>query len=168
MRQDAQSSNRGIIFLNRICVFGGIVSLLGMAIIIVANVIGRYFFQSPLVATVELVGIAGAFLVSLSLLPCEFARRNVSVPVITSKLPPRPLKVFNFSNYALSLIIVGVYILTGAALAWEMMIKREKTTVLALPVPLFRLVWVVGCILLFVILFIHMIETTRGKKQWNR
>lgn len=165
MSQEKEARPQGILgWINRLCMTGGILCLLGMALIIIINVVGRYFFRSPLVATVELVGIAGALLISLSLLPCEVARRNISVPILTSKLSQGVLKVFNFSSYILSLLIVGVYVFTGAGLAFEMLTKREKTPVLELPVPIFRFIWVFGCILLFAVLLVHLIETLRGRK----
>ncbi len=153
-------------FLNavdRLCLGAGTVFMLFMALVVVVNVVGRYFFHSPFPATVEIVGLSAAVLISLSLFPSQLHDRNISVPIIVEKLGPRALRVFRASSLALSLCIVAVFIWTGGEYAWEMLSKSEKTSVLRMPMGPFRVVWTLGCLLIFVILAVQFLRILRNK-----
>jgi len=147
--------------INAICLSASTICMLFMAAVVAVNVIGRYFFHSPLPATIEYVGLAAAVLISLSLLPTELAEKNISVPIIIEKLGPRALKAFKVCSLVLSLCVVGVLMWTGAVNGLEMFSQHEKTAVLSVPLAPFRLIWAFGCLLMFVILVIHLIATLR-------
>jgi TRAP-type C4-dicarboxylate transport system permease small subunit len=163
MNKESQekSGSRLLGLVNRVCLFAAVISMLFMAAVVVTNVVGRYFFHSPFPATMEIVGLAAAVLISLGLFPSQLAERNISVPIIIEKLGPRTLKVFTESSLALSLCIVAILIWTGAGFGWEMLLKHERTSVLLMPLGPFRLIWVLGCFLLFIILAIQLVRTFR-------
>jgi TRAP-type C4-dicarboxylate transport system permease small subunit len=158
-----KSGSRLLGLVNHVCLFVATISMLFMAVVVVTNVVGRYFFHSPLPATMEIVGLAAAVLISLALFPSQLAERNISVPIILEKLGPRALKVFTVSSLALSLCIVAILIWTGAGFGWEMFMKHEKTNVLMMPLGPFRLIWVLGCLLLFIILAIQLVQALRQR-----
>ncbi len=149
--------------IDRFCLSAGTVCMLFMALVVVMNVVGRYFFHSPFPATVEIVGLSAAVLISMSLFPSQLHDRNISIPIIVEKLGPRALRVFTASSLALSLCIVAIFIWTGGEYAWEMLSKFEKTSVLRMPLGPFRGVWTLGCLLIFVILAIQLLRTLRRK-----
>jgi TRAP-type transport system small permease protein len=153
-----KSGSRLLRLVNNTCLLVGVVCMLFMAAVVATNVIGRYFFHSPFPATMEIVGLAAAVLISSALFPSQLAERNISVPIIVEKLGPRALKVFTASSLALSLCIVAILIWTGAGFGREMFMKHEKTNVLLMPLGPFRLIWVLGCVLLFIILAIQFVQ----------
>lgn len=150
---------------NRILITVTVVCLLLMMIVVAANVLGRFLFRSPLTGTVDSVGLLGALLISLGLVPSQIARRNISIPIVTDSLPQQARKIFDSATLFLSIIIVAVFAWTGARFAWEMWLKHEKMTVLWLPVAPFRFVWALGCLMLFIVLVTHLVEKLRkGRK----
>lgn len=153
--------SRLINMINTICLGASSICMLFMAVVVAVNVIGRYFFRSPLPATIEYVGLAAAVLISLSLLPTELAEKNISVPIIIEKLGPRALKIFKVCSLVFSLCVVGILMWTGAINGFEMFSQHEKTAVLSVPLGPFRLIWAFGCLLMFVVLVIHLIGALR-------
>lgn len=151
--------SRLINMINTLCVGVATVCMLLMAFVVVVNVVGRYFFHSPLAATIEYVGLAAAVLISLSLFPSQLAEKNISVPIILEKLGPRTLKTFKVCSSVLSLCTVGILTWTGVVNAFEMWSQHEKTGVLCAPLGPFRLIWAFGCLFLFVILAIQFFRT---------
>jgi TRAP-type C4-dicarboxylate transport system permease small subunit len=145
--------------VDRWCLAAAAVCMLFMALVVVINVVGRYFFHSPLPATIELVGLAAAILISFSLLPSQLHNRNIAVPIVVEKLGQRAMKVFAICSLALSLCIVGVLMWTAVHLAWEMLSQFEVTSVLRVPLAPFRFVWALGCALLFIILIIQFVRS---------
>jgi TRAP-type C4-dicarboxylate transport system permease small subunit len=158
-----KSGSRPLRLINHVCLFVAVICMLLMAAVVVANVVGRYFFHSPFPATMETVGLAAAVLISAALFPSQLAERNISVPIIVEKLGRRMLKVFTASSLVLSLCIIAILIWTGAGFGWEMLIKHEKTNVLRMPLGPFRLIWVLGCLLLFIILAIQLVQALRQR-----
>ena len=151
--------------IDRLCLGAATVCMLFMALVVAINVIGRYFFHSPLPATIEIVGLAAAVLISLSLFPSQLHDRNIAVPIVVEKLGPRAMRVFATCSLALSLCIVGVLMWTGAYYGWEMLFQFERTSVLRVPLAPFRFVWALGCLLLFLILAIQFVRSfARGGK----
>jgi TRAP-type C4-dicarboxylate transport system permease small subunit len=133
--------------------------MLFMALIVVLNVLGRYFFHTPLPATIEIVGLGAAVMISFSLFSSQFWERNISVPIVVEKLGPKALKVFTATSLALSLCIVAVFVYTEFGFALEMLEKGEKTSVLRMPLGPFRLVWTLGCVLIFLVMAVQFVRT---------
>ncbi len=141
-----------------------IASLMLMMLVVAANVVGRLFFRSPLLGTVEYVGFLGAVLISAALVPSQMARRNINIPIITDTLPDEGRRVFEIAAQLLSLFIVAALAVTGGAYGWEMLVRGEKTSVLAWPVAPFRLLWALSCALLFVVIALQLLVTA-GRKR---
>jgi TRAP-type C4-dicarboxylate transport system permease small subunit len=165
-KQATDKQDSGLLnVIDRLCLGVATVCMLFMALVVVINVVGRYFFHSPLPATIEIVGLGAAVLISLSLFPSQLHNRNISVPIIVEKLGPRVLRVFSVCSLALSLCIVGILTWTGAGYAWEMLFRFERTSVLRVPLAPFRFIWALGCVLIFLILAIQFVRLLqRGGK----
>ncbi len=151
--------------INRFLLAATVIWVLVMTAIVAINVIGRQFFRSPLPSTVELVGLLGALLISFGLAPSQYAGRNISIPIVTDTLPQKTRKVFDVSTLVLSLAIIAVLAWTGGIQAWDMWLKHERTSILEWPVAPFRLVWALGCGMLFVVVAANLVQTLRKKGQ---
>jgi TRAP-type C4-dicarboxylate transport system permease small subunit len=71
-----------------IAVVGGVL-LLCVAMLVVASVLGRWLFRSPINGDFELVQMATAIAVFSFLPYCQARRGNIVVDTFTSALPPR-------------------------------------------------------------------------------
>jgi TRAP-type C4-dicarboxylate transport system permease small subunit len=150
---------------NRILIAVTVVCLLLMMTVVAVNVLGRFFFRFPLTGTVDTVGLLGALLISLGLVPSQIARRNISIPIVTDSLPQQARKIFDSATLFLSILIVAVFAWTGGHYAWEMLLKHERMTVLWLPVAPFRFIWALACLMLLIVLVTHLVEKLRKEKK---
>ena len=117
-------------------------------IIIVIDVTGRYFFNSPLVGSVEIIrnSIIG---IAFLMIPWAIVEdRHVRSMMLVNKLPPEGRKILNIFAYTLALLIFIGIIMGG----WEQMIKavaiREYEGEGALRVPTYpiRMIMILGSI----------------------
>jgi TRAP-type C4-dicarboxylate transport system permease small subunit len=73
------------------------VGLLITMVAVVLNVLGRGFFASPLLGTVEIVGMAGLLLVPFAMVVTERNRAQIVVRMVVSRLSQRVQSLFTIS-----------------------------------------------------------------------
>ena len=134
---------------------------------VVLNVGGRGFFASPLLGTVEIVGMAGLLLIPFALIITERNRAHIVVRMLVSRFPQRLQTLFAISSFILSLGAVFLLIWGGVLQIWDSIVRPDMVTpVLRVPnAPLISIL-VVGWLGLFGILLKHFIEEMRmGRKE---
>jgi len=150
--------------------FGIIVASVGLLITMIAvvlNVGGRVFFASPLLGTVEIVGMAGVLLIPFAMVITERNRAHIVVRMLVSRLSQRLQILFTILAFILSLGTVALLVWGGVLQIWEMLVRPEMVTpVLRVPKAPIISVWVVGCLVLFGFLLKHLIEElVKGRKK---
>jgi TRAP-type C4-dicarboxylate transport system permease small subunit len=142
------------------------VALLITMVVVVLNVGRRGLFASPILAAVEIVGLAGVFLISFALGFTEKERSHIVVRMMLSRLPKRLQLFFDIFTFFLSLGTVALLLWGGFVEAWELANTRGATTyVLHLERAPFAFVWVAGCIVLGGFLLYHLIEVLREVRK---
>jgi len=142
------------------------VALLITMVMVVLNVGGRGLFGSPILATVEIVGLAGVFLVSFALGFTEKERSHIVVRMLLSRLPKRIQSFLAILTFFLSLVAVALLLWGGFLEAWELANTVGATTyVLHLERAPFAFVWVAGCIVLGGFLLYHLLEVLLEVKK---
>lgn len=99
-----------------IAVLGGLLSLC-VALLVVASVLGRWLFRSPIDGDFELVQMATAIAVFSFLPYCQARRGNIVVDTFTSWLPARTnaaIDAFWDVVYAGTAVLLAVCLATGA------------------------------------------------------
>jgi TRAP-type transport system small permease protein len=120
-----------------------------MGLIIVLNVIGRYFFKSPILGTVEMVEFMMVVIVFLAIPFTDLHRSHVSVDIFTSRFSNRAKLILISINAFLCLIIAGVITYQAIVEAtYYLKHMGERTTLLEIPFAPFRLIMVLGFFLL--------------------
>jgi TRAP-type C4-dicarboxylate transport system permease small subunit len=126
---------------------------------VTANVLGRSLFASPLLGTVEIVGMAGVLLIPFALVLTERNRGHIVVEMLVSRLPARLQSLFAIVTFLLSLGGVVLLAWGGALQVWDAVVRPDMVTpVLRVPKAPFILVWVVGCLFLCGYLLQHLLE----------
>ncbi len=141
-------------------------SLLVMMGIVSANVIGRGLFSSPVLGTVEIVGIAGVFLIPFAIVLTERERAHIVVMIMVSRFSPRVQSIFSIISLVIS-IAVALALIYGGVFQLQDALERPEmvTPVLRIPKAPFISVWIIGCLFLIGILLKNMIEELiKGKK----
>jgi TRAP-type C4-dicarboxylate transport system permease small subunit len=150
--------------------FGIVVASVGLLITMIAvvvNVGGRVFFASPLLGTVEIVGMAGVLLIPFAMVITERNRAHIVVRMLVSRLSQRLQILFTILAFILSLGAVALLVWGGVLQIWETLVRPEMVTpVLRVPKAPIISVWVVGCLVLFGFLLKHLIEElVKGRKK---
>jgi len=83
------------------------IALMCMMAIVVANVIGRIFFKSPVMGTLEIAGFAGVIVVAVAIGLAQYENRNIYVDIIIGRFPERFRVIADSFTYLLSLVAVG-------------------------------------------------------------
>ena len=135
------------------------VGLLITMVTVVLNVGGRGLFSSPLMGTVEIVGLAGLLLVPFALVVTERNRAHIVVRMLVSRFSQRLQSLFVIFTFILSLVAVALLIWGGVLQIWDSIVRPDMVTpVLRVPKAPLVSVLVVGCLFLFGFLLKHFVE----------
>jgi len=141
-------------------------ALMAMMGTVVGNVIGRIFFKSPILGTVEIAGLAGVILVAIAVGYAEREHRNVVVTVVASRFPPRTRAIADAFTLFLSLGAVAVLSWAILDSAFHAATTGEFTETLAIKTAPFEFAWAIGALILCGFLLQHMIQALiRGIKK---
>jgi len=135
------------------------VGLLITMVTVVLNVGGRGLFSSPLLGTVEIVGMAGLLLVPFALVVTERNRAHIVVRMLVSRFSQRLQSLFVIFTFILSLVAVALLIWGGVLQIWDSIVRPDMVTpVLRVPKAPLISVLVVGFLFLFGFLLKHFVE----------
>lgn len=137
-------------------------ALLFMMLVVTVHVIGRNIFQAPIYGGLELISLAGVFLISFALGYTQLQKSHVIVEILTSRLRGAAGRVLAIFVMAINLVTVAMLVWGGFDFFWEAVVKRGSyTLVLHLPSAPFRFVWVLGCVALWGYMFYDFIQILR-------
>lgn len=147
--------------LSKVMAIIAAVVLAGMMLLTVGDVVGRYFFSSPIKGTWELVGLLLVVAGTWGLGYCQVKKAHISVTVLLDRFPPRVRAIFN-----LAASIVGV---AGFSLiCWRMFLQAQKyflmprgntTDTLNIQYSPFMLALSIGAGLMALMLIVDLIRT---------
>jgi TRAP-type C4-dicarboxylate transport system permease small subunit len=141
-------------------------ALLCMVTIVVANVMGRGLFASPLWGAIEIIGLLGIILIPFAIIYTEHERGHIVVDILISKLKPRVKLVFEIVSYILSLATIVLLIWGGIIDAWYTATTPGSYTInLGINYTPFKFLWVISCIVLFGFVLWHLVEKFAEAKR---
>jgi TRAP-type C4-dicarboxylate transport system permease small subunit len=142
-------------------------SLLGMVILFImmlltaADVVGRYFFNSPVQGTNEITGLLLVLVAASALAFSQIKKGHIRVDLITSRLSPRGQLILDAVAYAFCLF--GSALITWQTslrgFSYLQMTRGNLTETLGIPFYPFMLILGVGFFLLAVVSLIDLIRT---------
>jgi TRAP-type C4-dicarboxylate transport system permease small subunit len=148
----------GRLITKLVIVVASVALLITMGMVVI-NVCSRGLFGSPVMAAVEIVGLAGIFLISFAIGLAEREQAHIVVRMVVSRFPQRLQLFFTIFTFLLSLGGVALLIWGGFLQAWEDATTPGATTyVLRISRAPFRFIWVAACIVLCVFILKHLIE----------
>lgn len=121
----------------------------------VTDVISRRFFDSPIIGTYEIVGMAGAIVIGFSLPLSSWIRSLIYVDFIVKKFPKMGQNIINIIT---RIIVIVVFITIGYNMiqyATELMISREVS--LTRRIPFYPIAYGLG-ISSFVQCLVHIVD----------
>jgi TRAP-type C4-dicarboxylate transport system permease small subunit len=147
----------------------GSATLFLLLLLVVLQVASRYFFNSPINGTVELIEFLMIFVVFLGFGKCELENGNVKVELLISHIPDRfrhAIGLFNlFVCSSLIFLLIWQNVLQ-IKLSYE---SNLVSGLLHIPHYPFYIVLVAGYLLLFVVLFMKFCAMFSGViRNWNQ
>jgi TRAP-type C4-dicarboxylate transport system permease small subunit len=126
---------KNIQFLARWAAIVGMAIALAIALMVVASIIGRAFFKTPIQGDIELTQFGIALAISLALPWCQLQRANIIVDFFTQNSAPQRQR---FLDTCGALLIAAMY----ALLAWRttvgaVSVKEASETTMILGLPMY-------------------------------
>ena len=124
----------GIVFrLSRLLTYVGYVAVMGMMLLVVADVVSRFLFNHPLLGLNEIVVFLLCILVFSGLAWTEAEESNVVIPILFDRLPPRiQTPVYVLMNL-LGISILGLITWRSIVYAGQQRGGGDMSPVLSIP-----------------------------------
>jgi TRAP-type C4-dicarboxylate transport system permease small subunit len=152
--------------INRVLAPIGIGAMLIMMTIVTLNVLGRAAINAPIFGTVEVVELSGVIMASFIIAYTQERRQNITVKIVVDRLPPRLQGAFDTVTLLIGLVFVGLIAWTSSAFGLQF--PEEMTDTFEVPRLPFRLIWVFGCVVLFLVLAGQFIQSlAKAVKKWT-
>ena len=134
---------------------------LGMFFLIVpfitTDVILRYFFNRPMLGSIELSEIAMAILLFLCMGYVTRLKGHFSVEILSSRLPSNAQVILDRIGYLIGLFVCILIVYQGIKRGIQAFDRNEATPLLDIPMYPFRLLLPVGGLLCCIELILHFI-----------
>ena len=150
-------------FLNNVI---GAILVLGMMLLIVADVTGRYLFNRPVQGTMELTVFIMVGMVFLTIGYTQAIKAHINIEILTERMSFRMRKVFELIAWLLGLGVYSLIAWQGVNLALESWKYHEYTDGL-IPFPTLpaKLTVPIGSILLclrFILDIVNILKDLKG------
>jgi TRAP-type C4-dicarboxylate transport system permease small subunit len=160
LKKGLLKTESGIFTINRVTATIAAVVLLGMMLLTVADVGGRYFFNSPIKGTWELVGLFLVFAGTWGLGYCQMERAHIQVDIILTRFSRRVRGVISSIGTLIglggfSLLCWRVYLLSYKYFTLP---RGNVSDTLELPWAPFMLGLAIGTGLMALVLIIHLVR----------
>ena len=145
--------------------FAGLIALLAMMLLTTADVFFRYFFDSPILGSIEMVELLMVSVAGLSLALCTLKSGHIRVDILISMFSKKTNRLLNTVNFIFTACICGLMV---PSLIWRY-IEGEKmdarTYVLNIPEGPFVLLLCFGYFLMLIVLIIKILQSLSGGRN---
>jgi TRAP-type C4-dicarboxylate transport system permease small subunit len=134
-------------------------ALFAIMVLISADVIGRAFFDTPVMGTYELGQTLMVCVVFFGISHVQMVQGNVTVDTFVSKLPPTGRLIFPLFASLIGFIVFALMTYSSGKLAWMAYVnKRTIQGLLGLPLYPSKFVVTIGAATLTVFYFIDLVN----------
>jgi TRAP-type transport system small permease protein len=149
---------KSIYFLSRAIGGIGILVLLGMVVIIVADVFLRAVLNSPIVGSTEIIQCLNVSLCFFALVWCTLLREHIKVDLLDRILPDKFKSRSEIVYYILGIGLFCVIFWQNFIITRTYLVKPVYTLVLKIPLFPFYLIIAVTCLLVVILLILHLVK----------
>jgi len=149
----------GIHSVVRWCSWVSSAAIAVMILLVMANVVARFFLKKPIPGTIEMVQLIAVVAVFMAVAYTEQKRGHVTIDMITIHFP----KLIQARLASLMYFICGVFYVflawRAVLLGWSYLVPRVRGTfILEIPFSPFMFIIAIGSIALALEFFIHVIH----------
>lgn len=128
--------------------YAGTFSLFAIMCLTTADVVGRYFFNAPILGVFELTEFMILILIFSFLAYAQSKKAHVSVDLLVSLFPKKIQRTISLINHSLCLILMGLITYMGIQRSLELVEFGEASPNLGVPHYPFVFFLVLGCTLM--------------------
>jgi TRAP-type transport system small permease protein len=153
---------RGLSPLFRVLGYTGAIAIGIMLFITVADVIGRRFFNTPVLGSNEISQTMMLITVFFCIAYCEFTRSHITIGVVVDRLPKKVQYVIDSITYIIFLVTVSW--LSRQLFIYGLDVLKQNVVSGTLAIPVFPFVFLgfIGCLLLSLIVLAHLLYFISG------
>jgi TRAP-type C4-dicarboxylate transport system permease small subunit len=145
--------------------FLALIALLAMMLLTTTDVFFRFFFDSPILGSIELVELLMVSVAGLSLAWCTLKSGHIRVDLLISMFSKKTNKVLNIINFIFTACMCGLMV---PSLVWRYIEGKKmdvRTYVLSIPEGPFVLLLCFGYLLMFIVLIIQIVKSLSGESK---
>jgi TRAP-type transport system small permease protein len=147
--------------LNKICRVFDVVAAAMLFVLMVQNgadVIGRYFFNAPMVGANERGQLLLGMMVFLSWGYTQIKKGHVTVDLFLMKFSPRVQSGVNLATTFLTFLFFALVVWQGTIAAWKTHVSGEVVYVIHWPLAPFQFFAPLGALFVCLVLILEMIQ----------
>lgn len=143
----------------------GNISLAGMMLLATADVVGRYFFDSPVLGAYEITEYLMIIMVFAFLGLAQSEKAHINVDVVFNHLPPKVQAGLEWFNHLICFLIFALVCWRGIHRTMDMINSGEESLLLKIPDYPFAIFMVLGSIVLTIEFLRDIISLSGAKKE---
>jgi TRAP-type C4-dicarboxylate transport system permease small subunit len=143
----------------------GNVAIAGMMLLTTADVVGRYFFNTPVLGAYEITEYLMLIMVFSFLALAQRDKVHISVDIVFNRLPTKLKAVLDRLDHALCLVMMIIVTWMGVHHALDLKRTGEVSTLLKIPDYPFAIFLVLGCVVMSIEFFRDVFAPTGTKEE---
>jgi TRAP-type C4-dicarboxylate transport system permease small subunit len=145
--------------LNRLAAFAAGIGVLTMMVLVTVDVVGRKWFNTPLIFATEVTGYLMVFVTFLAVSYALAEGSHIRIEFIIELVNPRGRTILMLIATILGIIYTSVLLYSTSQVAWESYeLKYFSEASTRLPLFPFQIVMPIGCLLLLFQLIVEMVK----------
>ena len=143
--------------------FLALIALIAMMLLTTTDVFFRYFFDNPILGSIEMVELLMVSVAGLSLAWCTLKSGHIRVDILISMFSKKTNRILDIVNFVFTAGICGFMV---PSLIWRYIEGTKmniRTYVLKIPEGPFVLLLCLGYLLMFTVLIIQIVKSVSGR-----
>jgi TRAP-type transport system small permease protein len=143
----------------------GLIAVVLLMLLTVADVVLRYVFTKPVLGTVELTEYAMVIIVSLAFARCADTESHARIDMLVTHFSPKMKTIVNAMVYIITLGFCVLMTWRAFVDFYKLHLAGRRSAILEIPASPFHLVLSIGFVLLCLVLVKKIAETFRKEPQ---
>jgi TRAP-type C4-dicarboxylate transport system permease small subunit len=143
----------------------GTLSMVVVLTMVVGQIFFRLFFGIGISGTFEVVELFAAVTISLVLVYATLRGRQVSVTMLSSRLPARAQAILRSFTTFIGILMWSLLAFVGGKYAFRKWVEGEASDSLSIPIAPFRFVWVLACTVMALLLIVQLVKQLKEAQK---
>ncbi|MEJ2639825.1 MAG: TRAP transporter small permease [Desulfosarcinaceae bacterium] len=142
-------------------------AIFAMMLLTTADVIGRYFFNAPVLGAYEITEYLMLIMVFSFLALTQSAKAHISVDIVFNRLPAGLQHILQRLNHVICLLLMILVTWKSFERIWELKKTGEASVLLKIPDYPFAVFLVIGCLVFCLEFLKDIFSSTHSDGEWK-